>query len=475
MAGRSRLRRKVRRKAPPVRRAPDPATRAVREKAAETGGLLVGGARDLAEAKADRMVAQVMSCGATAVAPAAGGGTLWREAASPVVAPGASAAPAPAGAARDVAALGAGQPLSADERGWFEPRLGADLSAVRVHEGATADRAARGLGARAFTAGTDVAFAEGARQPATMAHELAHVVTEGGAGALRRDLAIEPANPGAVAAVLTDQQRKDALDHNQRRFEDPFTIAIIRDVMGIAKFPAVIDDAFIDALVGWQAVRDLTQDGKFGPATTRTFLAELLAEGRADLATQLRRDNSVAIRNTLGPNHFTPLAGAAGTQVTGFEWDVAFKSSLRNGFLVQHIQSTWNENPAVAVNTPILDYWEAWPIGASGTSTFGTHPSGGDDKWLRPMDIGGQGNWTMAGTLFTVINLPARFQGPGGANHAADAGGLRSALNLTAANIDALGLPEGMLPIQVGNERARRAGGRWNFTGAPASWTHTAV
>jgi hypothetical protein len=77
---------------------------------------------------------------------------------------------------------GGGKPLSGSERSFFEPRLGTDLSGVRVHDGPQAHDAANSINARAFTLGKDIAFAKGEYSPGTeggnrlMAHELAHVM-----------------------------------------------------------------------------------------------------------------------------------------------------------------------------------------------------------------------------------------------------------------------------------------------------------
>ncbi|MEZ5906464.1 MAG: DUF4157 domain-containing protein [Geminicoccaceae bacterium] len=74
-----------------------------------------------------------------------------------------------------------GHALPASERAFFEPRLGRDLGAVRLHREAPS---AVGLGARAFTIGRDIAFAPGEWRPGTpegppaLAHELAHVVQQ---------------------------------------------------------------------------------------------------------------------------------------------------------------------------------------------------------------------------------------------------------------------------------------------------------
>ena len=80
---------------------------------------------------------------------------------------------------------GAGQPLSAAERSFFEPRLGHDLGAVRVHDDSAARSAARDISAQAFTYGQDVYFGAGRYRPGTesgrelLAHELAHTVQHG--------------------------------------------------------------------------------------------------------------------------------------------------------------------------------------------------------------------------------------------------------------------------------------------------------
>jgi len=165
MARARKLRRRVRRKALPVRR----------------GGsdLVVGGARDPAEGAADRLAARALAGGVksgravTSAAPA-----LRRQAQATSLAPGSAASAAPKQAANLVRSLGTGRSLNAAERGYFEPRLGTDLSTVRVHEGRQADRASRALDAHAFAHGPDIAFARGKRSQETMAHELAHVVQD---------------------------------------------------------------------------------------------------------------------------------------------------------------------------------------------------------------------------------------------------------------------------------------------------------
>ena len=78
-----------------------------------------------------------------------------------------------------------GQPLDTATRDFMEPRLGADLSSVRVHADDEAGRSARAVNALAYTVGRDVVFDPAHYAPNTtpgrklMAHELAHVVQQG--------------------------------------------------------------------------------------------------------------------------------------------------------------------------------------------------------------------------------------------------------------------------------------------------------
>jgi hypothetical protein len=96
--------------------------------------------------------------------------------------------PAEAGEERspvlDVVGKGGGSPLPADLQTDMETHLGADFSAVRVHDGAQAAESAKAVQARAYTVGNDVVFNTGAYSPGTdegrrtLAHELTHVVQQ---------------------------------------------------------------------------------------------------------------------------------------------------------------------------------------------------------------------------------------------------------------------------------------------------------
>lgn len=85
---------------------------------------------------------------------------------------------------------GSGRSLSPAERGFFEPRFGADFSAVRLHNSARAAGVARSINARAFTLGQNVVMGAGEYSSATLvgrqllAHELTHTIQQTG----KRDL-----------------------------------------------------------------------------------------------------------------------------------------------------------------------------------------------------------------------------------------------------------------------------------------------
>src|SRR5690606_595118 len=95
---------------------------------------------------------------------------------------------------------GGGRPLPPQVSQPFESALGADFGRVRVHTDARADTLNRSLSARAFTYGSDIYFSRGAYNPASssgqrlLAHELTHVVQQGGApGAIANRVQTKPA------------------------------------------------------------------------------------------------------------------------------------------------------------------------------------------------------------------------------------------------------------------------------------------
>jgi hypothetical protein len=86
-----------------------------------------------------------------------------------------------------VNSVSGGQPLTHEQKAFFEPRFGADFSSVRIHTDASADTASRAVGAYAYTRGSDIVFRSDQYHPHTytgrrlLAHELTHVVQQGAA------------------------------------------------------------------------------------------------------------------------------------------------------------------------------------------------------------------------------------------------------------------------------------------------------
>ncbi len=96
-----------------------------------------------------------------------------------------------------------GRPLDPATRAFMESRFGHDFSQVRVHTDARAVESARAVNALAYTVGREVVFGAGRFRPWTsegselLAHELTHVLQQGGSPSFRhvslgaRDSAVE--------------------------------------------------------------------------------------------------------------------------------------------------------------------------------------------------------------------------------------------------------------------------------------------
>ena len=94
------------------------------------------------------------------------------------------------------------------------PRLGTDLSQVRVHDGVDAARAADEIGARAFTIGDAVVFNRDEYDPHSndgrqlLAHELSHVVQQGRTSTPARENINADGAPVREAAPAATVQRQ---------------------------------------------------------------------------------------------------------------------------------------------------------------------------------------------------------------------------------------------------------------------------
>ncbi len=145
------------------------------------GELTLGPANDRYEQEADQTAAQIAG-----VSP--NQRSIQRQ--EVVGAGGGQITPQLEGAIQ--AARSGGQPLERGVRRSMENSFGADFNGVKVHTDIQADSLNRSLQARAFTTGQDVFFRQGEYNPESsrghelLAHELTHVVQQGGADARRK-------------------------------------------------------------------------------------------------------------------------------------------------------------------------------------------------------------------------------------------------------------------------------------------------
>lgn len=111
-----------------------------------------------------------------------------------------------------------GQPLDAATATFMGSRFGHDFSHVRVHTDSLASDSATAVGARAYTVGSDIVFADGQFAPRTsdgqklLAHELAHVVQQGTRGEIEPRRIGSPSNDLENAADRASEaaQQSDA-------------------------------------------------------------------------------------------------------------------------------------------------------------------------------------------------------------------------------------------------------------------------
>ena len=119
------------------------------------------------------LAADVDEGGVETMVPTVGGATVLRASA------GDDGGDDPVGAARE-GLSGGGQPLATGQKTRMESAFGVDFSSVRLHTGQQAAQSSASLGANAYAMGSDIAFKESSPSDALLAHELTHVVQQGG-------------------------------------------------------------------------------------------------------------------------------------------------------------------------------------------------------------------------------------------------------------------------------------------------------
>jgi len=88
----------------------------------------------------------------------------------------------------------------------------------------------------------------------------------------------------------SERDIEDAIRFNRRRFGDPYAPAVIRDVIGVSRFPAVSDRDLALAVARWQGSHGVAQDGRLGAVTVTYVVEELQAEGNPGDAALLIAD-----------------------------------------------------------------------------------------------------------------------------------------------------------------------------------------
>ena len=198
----------------------------------------------------------------------------------------AGASPTGAGAASPTPATtgssgGGGQPLSKADRDFMEPRFGRSFENVRLHTDREAQEQATGIGAKAFTAGSDISFGPGSGpgDKKLLAHELTHVAQQragnGSDGGVMRA-------PGPLTAAEEASARKFTARHYDER-----SIRIIQVITGTT-VDGIFGDVSAQAVATFQSPpRALVVDGKVGPNTLNAMVADRVAANRREHAIQL--------------------------------------------------------------------------------------------------------------------------------------------------------------------------------------------
>lgn len=146
--------------------------------------LAVGPPGDRFEQEADQAAAAVVSGRPLPDALGLNSGSVLRRDSSASSGATGTSPTTEAPQAVDEALAQHGRPLDTAAREFMERRFGYDFGHVRVHADAAATGSARSVGARAYTVGQDVVFADGEYAPHTtagrllLAHELAHVIQQ---------------------------------------------------------------------------------------------------------------------------------------------------------------------------------------------------------------------------------------------------------------------------------------------------------
>jgi hypothetical protein len=174
-----------------------------------------------------------------------------------------------------------GRPLPADTRAFFVPRFGVSFGDVRVHTGMPAEETAKGINAKAFAIGRDIAFAEGQYAPESylgkrlLAHELTHVVQQN-VGAARVQRTIGDGHDLASPRFKRDPDLEGCYDDEarltmsgkgkggMRKIEAGRAVKTVQDALVELGYLAPEEATGRYNQATWDAVRKLKKDKRLG-------------------------------------------------------------------------------------------------------------------------------------------------------------------------------------------------------------------
>jgi hypothetical protein len=266
-----------------------------------------------------------------------------------------------------------GQPLDETVRRPMEENLGADLGAVRVHEGPASAAAAKSIGARAYTIGSDIHLGAGAppsgsdERNRVLTHEAVHTVQQGG-----KSVPLEGALPVSRPSDSSEREARTIVD-SQTRIGGASPALAMRDAMRVTPTrPGVQRDIgpnwtedwalgkmdikfkkFEGATAGEDGKITFTPTKKTPPSTSIRFI-QIARDFDLDAGTEFAWAGGEAARNTIRTTA-DPANNVAG------------------GFFIDQIHAS--QTPRTAATDPdVLPYYDVTSPGTIG-ATAGNVPA----------------------------------------------------------------------------------------------------